>query len=49
MDSTENLKEEDGHKNFYAIIYGCGNKPGGAFANFLADKGFNLILIDRNV
>lgn len=30
------------------MIYGCGNKAGKAFAHFLAKKGFNLILIERD-
>jgi short-subunit dehydrogenase len=31
----------------YAVIYGVTNKGGIAFCNFLASKGFNLILVDK--
>lgn len=34
---------------YYAVIYGSANRPGNAFARFLADKGFNLILIERDM
>lgn len=32
---------------YYAVIYGATNRAGIAFAKYLAGKGFNLILIDR--
>jgi hypothetical protein len=35
-------------KRATAVIYGCGNKVGKAFARFLAEKGFNLLLIERD-
>ena len=35
-------------KTSFAVIYGCNNKAGRAFALFLANKGFNLILIERD-
>lgn len=33
----------------YAVIYGCNNKAGKAFSYFLMEKGFNLILIERDL
>ena len=33
---------------YYAVVYGSTNRAGIAFAKYLAQKGFNLILIDRN-
>lgn len=30
------------------MIYGVNNKAGKAYARFLAEKGFNLILIERH-
>lgn len=33
---------------YYAVVYGTGNRAGIAFAHYLANKGFNLILIDRD-
>ena len=35
-------------KTSFAVIYGCSNKVGKAFALYLADKGFNLILVERD-
>jgi len=32
----------------YAVIYGASNKAGKAFAFYLMQKGFNLILIERD-
>ncbi len=34
---------------YYAVIYGASNKAGKAFAHYLAEKGFGLILIDRDI
>ena len=33
----------------YAVIYGASTRAGSTFAHFLADKGFNLILIERDL
>ena len=33
----------------YAVIYGCNNKAGKSFSYFLMEKGFNLILIERDL
>ena len=35
-------------KTSFAVIYGCSNKVGRAYALYLADKGFNLILVERD-
>ena len=32
----------------YAVIYGASNKAGKAFSYYLMEKGFNLILIERD-
>jgi hypothetical protein len=34
---------------YYAVILGCANRAGGAFAHYLARQGFNLILIERDM
>ncbi|CDW73879.1 UNKNOWN [Stylonychia lemnae] len=34
---------------YYAVIYGTSNRAGRSFAKYLAGKGFNLILIDRDI
>jgi len=36
------------NENAYAVIYGAGNKAGRAFAYYLMQRGFNLILIERD-
>lgn len=36
-------------QRYYAVVYGSANKPGCTFAHFLAEKGFNLILIERSM
>ena len=36
-------------QTYNAVIYGASTKAGKAFANFLAEQGFNLILIERGV
>ena len=41
-------KKEDGSNRCFAVIYGAGNKAGKAFAYYLMEKGFNLILIERD-
>ena len=33
----------------YALIYGTGNKAGATYAHYLAEQGFNLILIERDM
>ena len=33
----------------YALIYGTGNRAGITYAHYLAEKGFNLILIERDI
>jgi len=33
----------------YAVIYGCNNKAGKAYSYFLMSKGFNLLLIERDI
>ena len=52
----EKLKEpnsgppsDDNDQKAYAVIYGCNNKAGKSFAYFLMQKGFNLILIERDL
>ena len=37
----------DSKKQDYVVIYGVTNKGGIAFCNFLAQKGYNLILVDK--
>ena len=37
----------DAKKQDYVVIYGVTNKGGLAFANFLAKRGFSIILIDK--
>lgn len=34
---------------YSAVIYGAGTKVGQTFANYLAKKGFNLILVERDL
>ena len=47
--NDERLRAELGDKpKSYAVIYGAANKAGKSYAQFLSDKGFNLILIDRD-
>ena len=41
-----NSKAGDG-RNYTAVIYGAGTKAGRAYAHFLAHKGFNLVLVER--
>jgi hypothetical protein len=31
------------------VIFGASNRPGNAYAHFLAERGFNLILISRDI
>jgi short-subunit dehydrogenase len=33
----------------YAVVYGTGNRAGVTYAHYLAEKGFNLILIERDL
>jgi short-subunit dehydrogenase len=41
------LQAENDPKAYYAVIYGS-NKAGRAFAFYLAERGFNMILIDQD-
>ena len=43
------VTSEASSRKAYALIYGAGNRVGITFAHFLAEKGFNLILIERDV
>ncbi|CDW86984.1 UNKNOWN [Stylonychia lemnae] len=42
-------KQNSEYERYYAVIYGAGNRAGNAFAHYLATKGFNLILIERDL
>lgn len=48
FNSSLYLKHETETEKEYGVIYGACNNAGKAFAKFLAEKGFSLILIDRN-
>ena len=37
------------HPKYYAVIFGSAPIPGRGFAHYLAEKGFNLILIERSI
>ena len=39
---------EGNNQRSYAVIYGASNKAGKSFAFYLLQKGFNLILIERD-
>ena len=42
-------KSKSGDEITYtAVIFGVQTKVGSAYAHFLADKGFNLVLIERS-
>ena len=41
--SIEDVRNE----SYTAVIYGAGTKAGRAYAHFLAQKGFNLVLVER--
>jgi len=42
-------KSKNGEEVTYsAVIFGCHTKVGQAYTRFLAEKGFNLILIERS-
>lgn len=43
--NPESVRDE----KYYAVIYGAGNTAGKIFAKYLSEKGFNLILIERNM
>lgn len=47
----QNLKSRVLPKNdrYYAVIYGANNRAGKAYAHFLIEKGFNLILIESDI
>jgi hypothetical protein len=46
---SSEIKASQQHSKYYAVIYGSANRIGNAYARFLADKGFNLILIERDL
>lgn len=37
----------DRNQTYSAVIYGAGTKAGRIYAHYLAKKGFNLILVER--
>ena len=41
--------EYSDNSKYYAVIYGVANRAGNAYAKFLYEKGFNLILIERDM
>ena len=45
-----NPKVIDARSNeaYTAVIYGAGTKAGRIYASFLAQKGFNLVLVERD-
>lgn len=45
-----NSKVTDSRNNeaYTAVIYGAGTKAGRIYASFLAQKGFNLVLVERD-
>jgi len=46
---NESAKAENGRQLKYtAVIYGASTKVGKSFAHFLVNKGFNLILVERD-
>ena len=46
---AESPKGENGRQQKYtAVIYGASTKVGKSFAHFLVNKGFNLILVERD-
>ena len=46
--SDQSPRENPNLQKSYALIYGCHNKAGKAYAYYLMSKGFNLILIERD-
>ena len=46
---VSNQASEPAGGRAYAVIYGASTLAGSAFAHFLAEKGFNLILIERDL
>ena len=42
------VKDARGNEAYTAVIYGAGTKAGRIYANFLAQKGFNLVLVERD-
>jgi hypothetical protein len=41
-------KSEENGKTYSAVIYGAGTKVGRAYAHYLSNRGFNLILVERD-
>jgi short-subunit dehydrogenase len=52
FNASKYLKSESSdtkqHNRYYAVINGIANRAGKAYAKYLAYKGFNLILIERD-
>ncbi len=48
---SKSLKSRVPPKNdrYYAVIYGANNRAGKAYAHYLIEKGFNLILIESDI
>mmetsp|Transcript_34712 Transcript_34712/g.53270 ORF Transcript_34712/g.53270 Transcript_34712/m.53270 type:complete len:157 (+) Transcript_34712:94-564(+) len=47
--SSSPLAQQNGSgQKAFAVIYGAGNKAGKAFAFYLYEKGYNLIMIERD-
>jgi len=46
---TSGGTNDSDNPKYYAVIFGSSNRPGSAYAHYLARKGFNLILIERDV
>ena len=42
-----NAKVGERKESYTAVIYGAGTKAGRIYAHFLAQKGFNLVLVER--
>ena len=43
-----NSKIEGSDEAYTAVIFGAGTKPGRIYASFLAQRGFNLVLVERD-
>ena len=43
-----NSKREGAEEPYTAVIFGAGTKPGRIYATFLAQRGFNLVLVERD-
>lgn len=47
--SVQQNLEQSSNGRAFAVIYGTGNRAGVTYAHYLAEKGFNLILIERDI